>query len=48
MKILQDVKIERKRASPKQSTFKIKADDKGKKALTKTFVKFIREAHSEH
>ncbi len=47
MKILQDVEIERKRASSEQSTFKIKVDDKEKKALTKAFAKFIREAHSE-
>ena len=47
MKILQDVEIERERASPEQSTFKIEVDDKGKKALTKTFAKFVREAHPE-
>ena len=47
MKILQDVEIERERASSEQSTFKIKVDDKEKKASTKTFAKFVREAHSE-
>ncbi len=47
MKILQDVEIERERASPEQSTFKIKVDDKEKKASTKAFAKFVREAHSE-
>ena len=47
MKILQDVEIERKRASSEQSTFKIEVDDKEKKASTKTFAKFDREAHSE-
>jgi hypothetical protein len=47
MKILQDVEIERERASPEQSTFKIEADDKGKKASTKAFAKFVREVHSK-
>ncbi len=47
MKILQDVEIERERAPPEQSTFKIEADDKGKKASTKAFAKFVREAHPE-
>ncbi len=47
MKILQDVEIERKCASSEQSTFKIEVDDKEKKALTKTFAKFVREAHSK-
>jgi len=47
MKILQDVEIERKCASSEQSTFKIEADDKEKKASTKTFAKFVREAHSK-
>jgi len=47
MKILQDVEIKRKRVSSEQSTFKIEVNNKEKKALTKTFAKFIKEAHSE-
>ena len=47
MKILQDIETERKRASSEQSTFRIKADDKGKKASTKTFAKFMKKAHFE-
>jgi len=47
MKILQDVEIERECVSSEQSTFKIKVDDKEKKASTKTFAKFIREVYSE-
>jgi len=47
MKILQDVEIKRKCASSEQSTFKIEVNDKEKKASTKTFAKFIKEAHSE-
>lgn len=48
MKILQDVeRIRKEGASSKQSSFNTEADDKGKKALTKAFAKFVREAHPE-
>jgi len=44
---LQDVKIEREYTLFKQNTFKIKVNNKEKKALTKTFAKFIKEAYSK-
>jgi len=47
IKILQNVEIKRERASSKQNTFKIEVNDKKKKALTKTFANFIREAYSK-